>query len=116
MAPLIVRQRRTDCCGVSHLTTPLRAVLGAALPSVADACGVETAADHLVTEAGQVADPAAANQDDGVLLEVVTLARNVGADFHPVRQTHAGDLTQRRIRLLRRGRVDAGAHAALLRR
>src|SRR5437763_9434864 len=116
MAPLIARQGRTDCCEVSHLRTPLRAVLGAALAAVADAGGVETAPDHLVTEARQVADAAAADQDDGVLLEVVTLAGNVGADFHPVRQPHTGDLSQRRVRLLRRRGVDACTDTALLRR
>src|SRR5437763_357157 len=101
MAPLIARQGRTDCCEVSHLRTPLRAVLGAALAAVADAGGVGTAPDHLVTEARQVAGAAAADQDDGGLLEVVTLAGNGGADFRPGRQPHTGDHSPRRGRAVR---------------
>src|SRR3954451_6181986 len=116
MALLIARQRRTDCCGVSHLCALLGAVLGAALAPVADAGGVEAAANHLVTEARQVADATAADQDDRMLLEIVTFSWNVGADFHPVGQPHAGDLAQRRVRLLGRRRIDARADTALLRR
>src|SRR5205823_9088572 len=81
------------------LCSSLGAVLGAALAAIADAGGVEAAANHLVTKARQVADTAAANQHDRMLLEVVTLTRNVGADFHPVGQPDAGDLAQRRVRL-----------------
>ena len=50
-----------------------------------------------------------------MLLEVVSLARDVRRDFHAVRQTNAADLPKGRVRLLRRGRVDANADAALLR-
>src|SRR6185437_5828911 len=78
--------------------------------------GVERAADHFVPEARQVLDAAAADQHDRVLLQVVAFARDVGADLHAVGQPDTGDLAQGRVRLLRRGRVHAGAHAATLRR
>src|SRR2546430_3733165 len=42
------------------------------------------------------------SQDHGVLLEVVALARDVGADLHAVGEAHARDLAQRRVRLLDR--------------
>src|SRR5437868_15395606 len=103
------------CCWKGHLATPLRAVLGAALAPVADAGGVEPPADHLVAVARQVLDAAAADEHDRVLLQVVPLARNVGADLHAVRQPHAGNLAQRRVRLLRRLRHDARAYTPLLR-
>src|SRR4051812_5173215 len=93
----------------------LHAVLGAGLLAVRHAGGVERPADDLVAHARQVLDAAAADQHDGVLLQVVTLARDVGRDLHLVGQTHAADLAQSRVRLLRRGRVHTGAHAALLR-
>src|SRR3989442_6232225 len=96
------------------LRASLGAVLGASLATVAHACRVQAAADHLVAEARQVLDAAAADQDDRVLLQVVPLAGDVGPDLHLVRQAHAGDLAQSRVRLLRRGRVDARADAALL--
>src|SRR3712207_2813703 len=50
------------------------------------------------------------------LLQVVALARDVHRDLHLVGQADTGDLAQGGVRLLRRGRVHARAHAALLRR
>ena len=41
--------------------------------------------------------------------------RDVGRDLHLVRQANAGDLAERRVRLLGRHRPDLEAHAALLR-
>src|SRR6476661_4204406 len=93
----------------------LPAVLGAGLLAVADAGGVERPADHLVAHARQVLDAAAADEHDGVLLQVVALARDVARDLHAVREPHAGDLPQSRVRLLRRGRVHARADAPTLR-
>src|SRR5262249_54923657 len=93
----------------------LHAVLRAGLLAVRNAGGVERSADHLVANARQGLDPAAADEHDRVLLEVVALARDVARDLHPVREPHAGDLSQRRVRLLRGRRVDARAHAAPLR-
>ena len=77
--------------------------------------GVERAADDVVANAREVLHAAAADEHDRVLLEVVTLARDVGRDFHAVGQANAADLAERRVRLLRRRRVDANADATLLR-
>src|SRR4051795_3240278 len=92
----------------------LHAVLRAGLLAVADAGGVERPADDLVAHARQVLDAAAADEHDRVLLQVVALARDVGRDLHRAGDPHAGDLAKRRVRLLRRGRVHAGADAAAL--
>ena len=64
---------------------------------------------------GQVLDPAAADEHDRVLLQVVPDARDVGRDLHLVGQAHAGDLAQRGVRLLGRHRAHLKADAALLR-
>src|SRR3954452_3464741 len=93
----------------------LHAVLRAGLLAVGHAGGVERPADDLVAHARQVLHAAATDQHDRVLLQVVALARDVTRDLHAVRQPHAGDLPQSRVRLLRRGRVDACADAATLR-
>src|SRR5919108_4560374 len=93
----------------------LHAVLGAGLLAVGHAGRVERPADDLVAHARQVLDAAAADEHDRVLMQVVALARDVRRDLHPVREPHAGDLAQRRVRLLRRGRVHARADAATLR-
>src|SRR5580693_173616 len=100
--------------GISALLL-LRAVPAARLLAVADTLGVERTADDLVTHTGQVADSSAADQHDGVLLEVVADAGNVGGDLNLACQPDAGDLAQRGVRLLGRGRVNARAHATTLR-
>src|SRR5918996_358233 len=84
------------------------------LPAVADALGVEGAADDLVADAGEVLHPAAADEHDRVLLEVVAHARDVRGDLDAARQAHAGDLAEGGVRLLRGGGVDARADAAAL--
>src|SRR5690348_11337810 len=70
----------------------LHAVLGPRLLAVADAGGVERSANHLVAEARQVLDASTAHEHDRVLLQVVALTGDVGADLHTVGQPHAGDL------------------------
>src|SRR4051812_25017882 len=92
----------------------LHAVLRARLLAVRDAGGVEGAADDLVAHARKILDSATANEDDRVLLQVVALAGDVGGDLEAARQPHTGDLAKRRVRLLRRGGVDARADAAPL--
>src|SRR3954470_10769292 len=92
----------------------LHAVLGAGLLAVAHAGGVERAAHDLVAHARQVLDAAAADEHDGVLLKVVALARDVGRHLDAARDPDAGDLAQRRVRLLGRRRVHARADPAPL--
>src|SRR5690349_10644817 len=94
----------------------LHAVLRAGLLAVADAGGVERATDDLVADARKILDSAATDEDDGVLLKVVPLTGDVGGDLDATADAHAGDLAQRRVRLLRRGGVDAGADTPPLRR
>lgn len=69
----------------------------------------------MVANAGKVANAAAADEHDRVLLQVVAFTRDVRDDFAAVGQADLGDLAKRRVRLLRGGRIDAGADAALLR-
>src|SRR4051794_36492810 len=92
----------------------LRAVPAASLLAVADALGVQRAADDLVAHAREVLHTTAAHEHHRVLLEVVADTGDVGGDLDATREADAGDLAQRRVRLLRRRRVDAGAHTAAL--
>ena len=66
-----------------------------------DALGIESTADDVVTDTRQVLDTAAADQHDGVLLQVVADTGNVGGHLVTVGKTHTGDLTQCGVRLLR---------------
>src|SRR3569623_1728094 len=100
---------------LSWLLGTLGAVLGARLPAILDTLRVEHAAKNVVANARKVAHTAAADQHDAVLLEVMALARDVADHFALVGQADLGHLAQRRVRLLRGRRIDAGANAALLR-
>ena len=77
---------------------------------------VERAAHDVVAHPGQVLDAAAADEHDRVLLQIVPDPGDVRRHLDAVGEPHARHLAQRRVRFLRRLRVDARAHAALLRR
>src|SRR5438105_2786641 len=94
----------------------LGAVLRTALLAVLDALGVQHAAQNVVAHAGQILDAAAADHDHRVLLKVMAFTRYVADHLEAVGQAHLGDLTKRRVRLLRGRGVDAGANTTLLRR
>src|SRR5437764_3205726 len=78
----------------------LHAVHRPRLLAIRHAGGVKRSADHLVAVTREILDSAATDQHDRVLLKVVSLARDVGIDLHPVCEPHARDLAQRRVRLL----------------
>src|SRR4051812_29398335 len=92
----------------------LGAVAAAGLLAILDTGRVQGAADDLVANARQVLHTATTDHDDGVLLEVVALTRDVGGDLDATRQPHAGDLAEGGVRLLRRVGVHASADAAAL--
>src|SRR5690606_20332994 len=71
--------------------------------------------DDPVADTRQVLHTAAAHEHDGVLLQVVADAGDVGRDLDPAAQLHTGDLAQRGVRLLRRSGVDTRAHTTTLR-
>ena len=97
-------------CGLGLRT--LGAVLGTTLAAILHTGGIQSTTDDVVTDTGKVFYTAAANHDDGVFLKVVAFTGDVRGDFEAVGETHTGDLTQSRVRLLRGRRVHAGAHAA----
>src|SRR5262249_27659928 len=92
----------------------LGAVLRAALLAAGDTRGVERAADDVIADARQVLHTTAADHDDRVLLQIVAAPRDVRGDLEPVRQPHPSDFPESGVRLLRRSRVHADAHAPLL--
>src|SRR5690606_20545385 len=76
--------------------------------------GVEGAAHDVVTHTGEILHATAADEHHAVLLEVVTLPRDVADHFHAVGETNTAHLAESRVRLLRGGGVNAHAHAPLL--
>jgi hypothetical protein len=69
----------------------------------------------VVTYTREVLDTASADEHDGVLLEVVALARDVCIDLLGIGKTYTGHLTHSGIRLFRRGGVHTYANTPLLR-
>src|SRR5699024_564933 len=93
----------------------LRAVTAPGLLTAAHTLGVQRAADDLVAHTGQVLHTTTAHEHDGVLLQVVAHAGDVGGDLDAVGELHTRDLAERGVRLLRGGGVHAGADAPTLR-
>src|ERR1700684_532000 len=92
------------------------AVFGTALTPFLDADRIQRAADYVIAHAGQILDPAAADQHYRVLLQVVSDARDVRVNLVAIGEPHPRDLAQCRVGLLGRSGLDLGAHAAFLRR
>src|SRR6185437_12461164 len=92
----------------------LGAVEGPTLLAVLDALRVEHAADDVIAHARKVLHAAAADQHDRMFLEVVTFAGNIREGLVAIGQANLRHLAQRRVRLLRRHGIDAGADRALL--
>src|SRR5690606_19028422 len=99
----------------TNLLRTLGAVLRTTLLAGLHALRVENTANDVVAHARKVLHTAAADHDQGMLLKIVALARNVADHFEAVSKAHLRNLAQGRVRLLRRGRVDARADAPLLR-
>ena len=70
----------------------LGAVLGASLHTSVDALSIEGTADDVVTHTREVLDTAAADHDDGVLLQVMADTGDVRGNFIAIGQAHTGDL------------------------
>ena len=106
----VVPQLLLRCTGLRTLC----AVLGAGLATTCNTLGIQSTTDDVVTNTGQVLDTAAANQNDGVLLQVMADAGNVRGDLNTIRQADTGDLTQSRVRLLGGHGTNCSADTTLL--
>lgn len=98
-----------------NLLRLLGSVARASLAALLEAGGVEFAAHDGVLDA-DILHAAAAKKHDGVLLEVVSFARDVGSHFHAVSKADAGDLTDSGVRFARGLGSHLGAHTTLKRR
>src|SRR5262249_53017206 len=101
--------------GAVSLAFAFSAVLGAGLFAIGDALGIEHASNDVVAHARQIADAAATDKHDGVLLQVVAFTGDVGGDLDAVGQADAGHLAQRGVGLLGRHDLDLQTDALFLR-
>src|SRR5208282_5560018 len=91
----------------------LGTVLRTSLLAVFDSGRIQGAANNVITNAGKILHAAAAHEHDGVLLQVMADARDIGGDLDGIGQTHTRHFAERGVRLLRGLRIYANAHAAL---
>ena len=77
-----------------------RAVTATRLFSAVDTQRIEGSADDLIAYTGQIANASAADQHNGVFLEVVAFTGNIDSDFFSVAESNAGDFPESRVRLL----------------
>ena len=85
------------------------------MTALIDTEGIERTADDVVTNTWKVFHPTAANEDDGVLLEVMAFTADIGDYFESIGETHFGDFTESGVRLLRRPGHDLETNTAALR-
>lgn len=93
----------------------LGTILGASLFAIVDAEAVECTANNMVTHTGKVTHTAAANEHNGVFLEVVTFATDVSGDFLAVGQANTSDLSQRGVWFFRCCRLNRQTNTTALR-
>ena len=102
-------------CRVSRSLAALGPVLRSTLHATIDTEGVMRATNNVVSHAGKVANATATDEDDGVFLQVVSLAADVGSDFLAIGQPDTGHLAESRVGLLGRHGTNLQADTALLR-
>jgi len=94
----------------------LGSVAAPGLLPVGNALGVIHSADHFITDTRQILGPSAFDHYDRVLLQIMTDTGNIGSNFHAVRKSYTGDLTQRGIRFFRSSRSNFKTNPPLERR
>ena len=105
---------RTASAAKDLLLRALCAIQGTSLHPLGHTGGIKSAADDVVTNAGQVPHTAAADKHNAVLLQIVADTGDVAGTFNGVRQADSRDFPQSGIGLLGRLCLDAQAHTALL--
>ena len=75
-------------------------VLGATATTLINALAVKGATNNVIADTRKILHAAPTDQNDGVLLEIVTLATDVCDHFESIREANLGNFTQSRVWLL----------------
>lgn len=103
------------CCGrLLSCLGSLCAVLGAGLISLGNALCVESSSDNVVTDTGQILNSSASDENNRVLLQIVTDTGNVRCYFVTVGKLNSGNFSHSGVGLLGSSRSYSGANASLL--
>lgn len=98
-----------------RLLWPFSAVFGTALLAISNPQRIEGASNDVVSDTWKVLYTAAANEHNGVFLQIVPDPRDIGGDFYTVCEANTGDFTQGRIGFLWRHGIYANANSPFLR-
>ena len=93
----------------------LSAVLRTSLLSVGYACGIKSTSDDVVSGTRKVLNTTTTDQNNGVLLKVMSLTRDIACYFNTVGKTYSGNLSKSGVRLLRSCSLNSCAYTSLLR-
>ena len=93
----------------------LRTVETTTLTTLVDTLCIERTADDMVADTWEILHTTTTDEDDRVLLEIMTFAGDVADRLLTVRETHFRDLSQGGVWFFRSHRVDLRAHATFLR-
>lgn len=108
-------RRTTEATYACFRLCLFRTVSAARLLSTIHAEGVTATAHHLVTNPWKIANTTTTDQNNRVLLKIVTFTWNVNRHFLAVAQTHPRNLTKRGVRLFRSHRPYQQTNTLLLR-
>ena len=97
------------------LLRSLSAVFGAGLFSVGYACSIQCTSDDMISGTRQVPNSSYTDQNNAVILKVVSLSRNVACYLDAVGKTNSGDLSKSWVRFLRGSSLNCCTNATFLR-
>ncbi len=89
-------------------------VLGTSLHTLCNTLCIQCTTNDMVTNTREVLHTAASDQNNAVLLKVVTYTGNIGCYFNTVGQSYSGNLSDSGIRLLRGSSLNSRTNASLL--
>ena len=69
----------------------------------------------MVSGTGKILNTAASDQNNAVLLQIVSFSGDIAGHFDSVGKTYSGDLSERGVRLFRGSSLNSCAYASLLR-
>ena len=98
-----------------ELLGSLSSVFGAAFLAVLNANRIQGSTDDVIANPWKVLNTATANEDNGVLLQIVPDARDIRGDFDAIGQPYTSHLSEGRVWLLRRRGINSHTYPAFLR-
>jgi hypothetical protein len=115
MIPLLGIWATPWLAGGSLFLWLLGPVTGSPLPSILHAFGIQGTTDEVVADARKVLDPAAPDEDDRVLLQVMADSGDIARDFDIIGQTDSSHLAESGVGFFRCGGKNSRADTSFLR-